>query len=364
MKLFAVILAIGAVIGFAPPASASSAATLSESSQLGNRRFVVTGDRFYEVGAEDGTYPGTGWHIRGEMGGFWSQPIKLLDGIWFAANGTWLKATRFTEGQGYTRMTLAGPGGLAIDRVDVAPDGGRAGLVGLRLPAGAGTVRLTVDAHSELLSTYPWGGTTPSQTTANLPDTGSFDGRNLVFRDTGKLTGESSNHSYTAIVGSNRDPLTGAPGAHPVGVGVGAAGAGAAGAAIGSMAGPVGTAVGAVIGAVAGGYAGKAVAESVDPTAEDAYWRDNYRSRDYITPDSEYETYQPAYRYGWESRSRYADRSFDEIEPELQRGWNSARGTSDLEWSRARHATRDAWDRLGMTPAPGTPATETPRHPR
>ena len=67
----------------------------------------------------------------------------------------------------------------------------------------------------------------------------------------------------------NRDPLSGEKGAHPVGVGLGAAGAGAAGAAIGSVVGPAGTAagavVGAVVGAVAGGLAGKGVAEAIDP---------------------------------------------------------------------------------------------------
>jgi hypothetical protein len=213
----AVALAAGTVVGLVglgPAAAASSAPSLSESSQLGNRRFVVTGDRFYEVGAEDATYPGTGWHIRGEMGGFWTPPIKLLDGVWFAANGTWLKATRFTEGQGYTRMSLAGPGGLKFDRVDVAPDGGRAGLVGLRLPAGAGTVRLTVDAHSELLSAYPWGSTTPGQATANLPDTGSFDGRNLVFRDRGTPpVANARPHDWAALVGSSLTPAGHALGA-------------------------------------------------------------------------------------------------------------------------------------------------------
>ena len=65
----------------------------------------------------------------------------------------------------------------------------------------------------------------------------------------------------------NRDPITGTPGAHPVGTGVGAAAGGiAAGAAAGSVAGPVGTVVGAAVGAVAGGLAGKGVAEKVDPT--------------------------------------------------------------------------------------------------
>jgi phage tail tape-measure protein len=74
----------------------------------------------------------------------------------------------------------------------------------------------------------------------------------------------------TRSVGTNRDPITGAPGAHPVGVGLGAAAGGiAAGAAAGTVAvGPVGTVVGAAVGAIAGGLGGKAVAEHFDPTLE------------------------------------------------------------------------------------------------
>ena len=54
----------------------------------------------------------------------------------------------------------------------------------------------------------------------------------------------------------NRDPITGAPGSHPVGTGLGAAGGGAAGAAIGTaVGGPVGAVVGAAAGAVVGGLA-------------------------------------------------------------------------------------------------------------
>ena len=68
---------------------------------------------------------------------------------------------------------------------------------------------------------------------------------------------------------ANRDPLTGEPGAHPVGTGIGAVvGGAAAGAAAGTVAGPVGTAVGAAMGASVGGLAGKAAAEKIDPTVE------------------------------------------------------------------------------------------------
>ena len=84
----------------------------------------------------------------------------------------------------------------------------------------------------------------------------------------------------TTRTDANRDPITDAAGSHPVGTGVGAlAGGAAAGAAAGTVAGPVGTVVGAAVGAVAGGLAGKGIAEQIDPTVEDAYWRDNYSSR-------------------------------------------------------------------------------------
>lgn len=145
---------------------------------------------------------------------------------------------------------------------------------------------------------------------------------------------------------ANRDPLTDEAGAHPVGVGIGAAGAGLAGGAIGSVAGPVGTVIGAGIGAVAGGLAGKAVAEQVDPTIEDAYWRDTYLSRPYVVTGVDYSEYEPAYRYGWESARTYSTRSFNDVERDLERGWPQRRGMSSLSWERARAAVRDAWERV------------------
>ena len=116
---------------------------------------------------------------------------------------------------------------------------------------------------------------------------------------------------------ANRDPLTNEPGAHPVGTGLGAAMGGAAtGAAVGAMAGPAGAAVGGVVGAVAGGLAGKAAAEALNPTHEDAYWRDAYVREPYYVSGRTYEQYQPAYELGWSSVTRY-DGDFDAIEPRL-----------------------------------------------
>ena len=150
---------------------------------------------------------------------------------------------------------------------------------------------------------------------------------------------------------------------HPVAKGTGAvvggaaggiAGGAAAGATVGGMTGPVGAAVGAVAGAVVGAMAGKGIADAIDPDAEDKYWRDNYSSRSYAAGAS-YDDYGPAYRYGVDSFTRYPDRRFDDVESDLERGWSSSRGSSSLEWDRAKHASRDAWQRLSDTVERATP---------
>jgi glycogen debranching enzyme len=46
-----------------------------------NSPFITAGDRVYLVGHQDGTFPELGWHIKGEMGGIWDHPIKLMDGF-------------------------------------------------------------------------------------------------------------------------------------------------------------------------------------------------------------------------------------------------------------------------------------------
>lgn len=149
---------------------------------------------------------------------------------------------------------------------------------------------------------------------------------------------------------ANRDPITGAPGAHPVGTGVGAAAGGVAtGAAVGSFAGPVGTAIGAAVGAVAGGLAGKGVAEAIDPTREDAYWRENYSARPYVEQGSSYDDYGPAYSFGVDAASRSSGRTFEEAEPEMSKQWTDRSGSSKLRWESAKPAARDAWKRIDGT---------------
>jgi hypothetical protein len=145
----------------------------------------------------------------------------------------------------------------------------------------------------------------------------------------------------------NRDPISGAPGSHPIGTGVGAVSGGAlAGAAVGTVAGPVGTVVGAAVGAVVGGLAGKGVAESINPTAEDAYWRDQYANEPYYDRAYTYDDYAPAYRAGYDAYGRYQGKRFDDVSAQLEREYDATRGKSSLTWEEAKHASRAAWNRV------------------
>lgn len=153
----------------------------------------------------------------------------------------------------------------------------------------------------------------------------------------------------------NADPITGEPGSHPLGTGVGAAGGAAAGAAIGSVAGPLGTLVGGAIGAVVGAVAGHNAGEAINPTEEDSYWREHSATTEYfgqsrsLYTDVNYDRdYQHAYRIGYESRPNYGeDVSFEEAEAVLKLKWEAAKGDSRLTWEQAKPAVKDAWNRIG-----------------
>src|SRR6185437_5991097 len=146
---------------------------------------------------------------------------------------------------------------------------------------------------------------------------------------------------------SNPDPITGAPGSHPISTGVGAAAAGAAGAAIGSIVPGVGTvvggAIGAVVGAVGGGYAGKAVGEVIDPTGTDDYWRENYKTREYVTDDADYDDYRPAYQFGAKLADRSTSSDFDE--KAIRSEWETNPDTKGMDFDSAKGAIRDEFNR-------------------
>jgi hypothetical protein len=143
----------------------------------------------------------------------------------------------------------------------------------------------------------------------------------------------------------NPDPLTDAPGSHPIETGVGAViGGAASGLAVGAVGGPIGAAVGAMIGgAVAGGLAGKGVGELIDPTTEDNWLREYFGTDKKPPSEAELAAMRRAFRYGLAAQARFPGRMFRDMETELRTGWEDSGETTP--WSKIYEAVRSGFDR-------------------
>jgi glycogen debranching enzyme len=138
------------------------------------------------------------------MGGVWAHPIKLLDGYWFALDDQWIpQASSFTTGAGYVQMQFPTSAGLEVTRTEFAPNNSPVALVGLTLRNPGSTnrsVKLTMDARSEIMAAYPWGWTTPNAKEFNGPDEGSYN------RTTGTLTFKEADKPWYAAVRASVAP--------------------------------------------------------------------------------------------------------------------------------------------------------------
>jgi hypothetical protein len=110
------------------------------------------------------------------------------------------------------------------------------------------------------------------------------------------------------------------PGAgEQAGEGIGGIGGTLAGAGIGSIAGPVGTVIGGIAGAVGGWWAGEKAGRAVEDMGEhDDYYRSHHRELG--RNDIDYDEARVGHAAG--RNPDYSTRSFDEVEPDLRRGWN------------------------------------------
>jgi len=93
-----------------------------------NSPYVTAGDRVYMVGHQDGTFPALGWHIKGEMGGIWNHPIKLMDGfdVEIVVSNTVLKLNKASEFINYPyankHIFKFEKEGLVVERIQFVPD--------------------------------------------------------------------------------------------------------------------------------------------------------------------------------------------------------------------------------------------------
>ncbi|MDQ3617437.1 MAG: hypothetical protein M3374_01705 [Pseudomonadota bacterium] len=133
---------------------------------------------------------------------------------------------------------------------------------------------------------------------------------------------------------------------HSVGAGTGAVAGAVTGAAVGSVGGPIGSVVGAVVGGVVGAKAGDSIAEAVNPTEYNDHFRNEYKNTPYYTAGREWNDYEPAYKYGYDTYGENRGQKFEDVEGNLERNWDRTRSDSRLEWNEARQAVRDGWHHI------------------
>ncbi len=133
---------------------------------------------------------------------------------------------------------------------------------------------------------------------------------------------------------------------HSIGEGTGAVAGAVTGAAVGSAAGPVGTVIGAVVGGALGSKAGGGIAEAVNPTDYTKHFESTYQSAPYYAAGRDWNDYQPAYKYGYDTYGQYRGQRFEDVEPQLERDWNSTKANSRLGWNEAKGAVRDGWHHI------------------
>ena len=133
---------------------------------------------------------------------------------------------------------------------------------------------------------------------------------------------------------------------HSIGEGAGAVTGAVTGAAVGSAAGPVGTVVGALAGGVVGAKAGGGIAEAINPTDYSDHFKNTYRDTAYYASGRDWNDYEPAYKYGYDTYGQYRGQRFEDVESDLERNWNATRANSRLAWNEAKGAVKDGWHHI------------------
>ena len=95
-----------------------------------------------------------------------------------------------------------------------------------------------------------------------------------------------------------------------------------------------------------GAKAGDSIAEAVNPTDYEDHFKNTYQERPYYKSGREWNDYEPAYKYGYDTYGQYRGQRFEDVEPQLERNWTSTRNDSRLEWNEAKGAVKDGWHHI------------------
>lgn len=133
---------------------------------------------------------------------------------------------------------------------------------------------------------------------------------------------------------------------------LGAGGTGLLGGAIGGAigwfsAGPLGMGLCAAAGGALGAVLGNRAAEAADQREDLGHFQQIFKSMPYYVHGLDWHDYAPAYRYGLETHARHRGQALEQVESQLQGGWEAAAHFgSRLQWTQARPAVAHAWASL------------------
>jgi len=196
----------------------------------------------------------------------------------------------------------------------------------------------------------------------------------ISIRSTAGNVGNKASNAANKALGSHDETRTTGD---AVGETVGGLSGAATGAALGSLGGPIGTIIGGIAGAATGWWSGRAVSEAASSFDQDEdYYRNHYSSRgsstggvkqtlntplrDAVggatggvmgsgaTGDATYDHARPAYQLGHLAGMNpdYQGRQFNDVEPELRRGYESyASSNQGPQWDAVRGHVADAYAR-------------------
>jgi hypothetical protein len=131
-----------------------------------------------------------------------------------------------------------------------------------------------------------------------------------------------------------------------VGEGLGGVTGGALGVGLGALLGPAGMIVGGLAGAAGGWWAGRGLARATDDFSDetDEHYRRLHEAR--YADRASFDDARGFYNFGRLARRNpdYEGRSFDEVEPEIRRGWRDEGAGPFRSWDEVRPFVSTGWD--------------------
>ncbi|WP_222982024.1 glycogen debranching protein [Flagellimonas meishanensis] len=165
--------------------------------------FVTAGDRVYMVGHQNGTFPELGWHIKGEMGGIWNHPIKLMDGfesqLILGSDTLFLdNATRFVNYPFANKHIFEFPDhGLVVERIQFVPDGIQGVFV---------QYNITNKTAAEISASFRFIGHSDLRPTWLGERTQMHDDEDEATHENGKWIVKDRSNPWFGVYGSDRTP--------------------------------------------------------------------------------------------------------------------------------------------------------------